>query len=115
MESVQIFLTSKLADKIFTNPVTLFQGFNLFNGKNTASLKNQISQRTRKRTRKTFFEFKGQELFFSPKGEVFATMNAEFWNKTGLCFWTVQELVLRHKAGRIGRWAKGHSHYEWCF
>ena len=42
-------------------------------------------------------------------------MKAEFWNKTGLDFWTVQELALRHKAGRTGRRAEGHSHYEWCF
>jgi hypothetical protein len=30
-------------------------------------------------------------------------MRAEFWNKTGLGFWIVQELALRHKAGRTGR------------
>ena len=33
MVSAQISLTSKLADEIYTNPVTL-SGFNLFNGKN---------------------------------------------------------------------------------
>lgn len=54
-------------------------------------------------------------MFFSPKGEVFATMKAVFWNKTGLGFWTVQELALKHKAGRTGRWAEGRSHHEWCF
>jgi len=42
-------------------------------------------------------------LFFSPKGDVFATMKAVFWHKTVLRFWTVRELALRHKAGRTGR------------
>ena len=42
MVSAPIFLTSKLADKICTNPFTLPPGLNLFNGKNTGSsnLKN---------------------------------------------------------------------------
>ena len=39
----------------------------------------------------------GGNRFFSPKGDVFATMKAVFWNKTGLGFWTVQELALKHK------------------
>ena len=65
-----------------------FQGFNLFNG---------------------------QIRFFSPKGDVFATMMAVFWNKTVLDLRPVQELALRHKDGRTGRWAEGHSHHEWCF
>jgi hypothetical protein len=30
-------------------------------------------------------------------------------------FWTVQELALRHKAGRTGRWTEGHSHHKWSF
>jgi hypothetical protein len=47
--------------------------------------------------------------FFSPKGDVFATMKAVFWNKTVLGFWTVQELALWHKDGRTGRRAEGHS------
>ena len=43
MVSVPIFLTSKLADKIFTIPLP-FLGYNLFNGKNTGStnLKNSF-------------------------------------------------------------------------
>ena len=53
--------------------------------------------------------------FFSLKGDVFATMTAEFWDKTGLGFWTVRELALRHKTGRTGRKAAGHSHHAWCF
>ena len=65
-----------------------FQGFNLFNG---------------------------QIRLFSPKGDVFATMMAVFWNKTVLGFRPVQELALRHKDGRTGCGAKGHSHHEWCF
>ena len=48
-------------------------------------------------------------------GEVFATMMAAFWNKTVLYFWIVQELALKHKTGRTGRWAEGHRHHEWCF
>ena len=53
--------------------------------------------------------------FFSPKGDVFATMKAVFWNKTILGFRPVQELALRHKDGRTGCGAEGHSHHEWCF
>ena len=56
-----------------------------------------------------------KKWFFSPKGEVFATMKAVFRNETVLVCWTVQELALRHKAGRTGRWAEGHSRHEWCF
>ena len=57
----------------------------------------------------------GQIWFFSPKGGVFATMKAVFWNKTVLGFRPVQELALRHKDGRTGCGAKGHSLHEWCF
>ena len=45
-------------------------------------------------------------------------MMAVLWNKTVLGFWAVQELALRHKAGRTGRWAEGQSRHEWgilCF
>ena len=42
-------------------------------------------------------------------------MKAVFWNKTVLGFRPVQELALRHKDGRTGRGAEGHSHHEWCF
>ena len=57
----------------------------------------------------------GQIWFFSPKGDVFATMKAVFWNKTVLGFWTVQEHALRHKARRTGRRAEGHRLHEWGF
>lgn len=71
--------------------------------------KNLVSLRfTKKATRR-------EKWFFSPKGGVFATMKAVFWNKTVLGFWAVQELALKHKTGRTGRWAKGQSHHEWCF
>ena len=30
-------------------------------------------------------------------------------------FRTVQELALKHKAGRTERWAEGHSNHEWGF
>ena len=63
----------------------------------------------------SFWRGRERPRFFSPKGGVFATMTAVFWNKTVLDFWTVQELALKHKAGRTGRWAEGHSHREWCF
>ena len=42
-------------------------------------------------------------------------MKAVFWNKTVLGFRPVQELALRHKDGRTGRRAEGHSLHEWCF
>jgi hypothetical protein len=42
-------------------------------------------------------------------------MKAQFGNKTVLDCWTMQEFALKHKAGRTGRWAKGHSRHEWCF
>jgi len=53
--------------------------------------------------------------FFSAKRVVFATMTAEFWNKTVLGFRTVRELALRHKTERTGRWAEGLSRRAWCF
>jgi len=53
--------------------------------------------------------------FFSPKGDVFASMKAVFWNKTVLGFWTVQELALRHKAGRTGRQGRRPQPSWWCF
>ena len=42
-------------------------------------------------------------------------MKAVFWNKTVLGLRPVQDLALRHKDGRTGRRAEGHSHHEWCF
>ena len=44
-----------------------------------------------------------------------ASQSAERWYKTVLGFWAVQEPALRHKNGRTGRWAEGHSHHEWGF
>ena len=38
--------------------------------------------------------------------DVFATMKAVFWNKTVLGLRPVQELALRHRDGRTGRWPK---------
>ena len=46
---------------------------------------------------------------------VFATMTAEFRNETGLDFKPLQELALRHKAGRTERWAAGHSRHAWGY
>ena len=63
----------------------------------------------------TFIPILSAYRFFSPKGDVFATMKAVFWNKTGLGFWTVQELALRHKARRTGRRTEGHSHHGGVF
>ena len=86
-----------------TSPHIATQRKNIFRGKNNVTLRF---------TKKAAH---CDNRFFSPKGDVFTTMKAEFWNKTVLGFGTVQELALKHKAERTGRWAEGHSNHEWCF
>ena len=46
------------------------------------------------------------QIGFSAQRAFFLPPLAVFWNKTVLGLWPVQELALRHKAGRTGQWAK---------
>jgi len=62
-----------------------------------------------KKLRTAKIGFSARRAGFSP------LMMAESWNKTVLGFWIVQELALRHKAGRTGRRAVGLSYQEWGF
>jgi len=95
----------KLIDKNSASHLSLFQRLYILSWAKTigfSSLKTAyglLSMRSR---------------FFSDSG-VFATMTAEFRNETGLYFKPVQELALRHKAGRTERWAAGLSRHAWGF